>query len=1003
MLCLFVSVDQRGYAQDAVNYGLRLDGVDDHIDLQPLSDEIDWANLTLTFEAWVRIHPQPPEAPLEYPRVGILFGANGLDLNYASNALFLEYIYETGSLALTGDLGSLSAQVPLQIGTWYHLAITMAPQGQRLYVNGELAGYIAQPFSNPEPKYSLQLGMDMDGPKMERPGYSDYHISDFIAADLDEVRIWRSRRTQSEIQLNMWRTISAKHDDLLAYFTFDSAESSAFIQSHVGQQRYTAYGEPERVPVVLPWHEAPSMATLDAPVSSDQADLQELEEVSFVCPGMDVPVVRSGLLRLVVPEGVNEACAWIGHNGQPLLQRNLPFWRSAATRLVRSWYLYVPEAAGIDLLSLVVDSSLSDQIGPLEDLRLLVFSPQSNEPQIVRQAGRVMIPQRTEQGNAFQIDIGNLLAQSGNTQGIFYTFGTARPLTQRWWMYLLYAVVLIGVGAQWRVRRSARRARKLEAEVQHRTTEIEQQRAKLEHQTEQLAALSEVRITQFANLTHELRTPLTLISGPLSELLRAEDMPVHHRDTMQAMKKHSKRLQRLINQLMDLARFDAGIAEVDVRPHRLDALVQSVAQALAPMAEQANVSVHTDLEDNCWATCDADATEKILSNLLSNALKFTPPAGRVDLLVREDGPSGVEVLVADTGIGIPEQSWPQVFERFYQVNPTATRLQEGSGIGLALAKMLAEAQGGTLTITESNDAGSTFRLWLPAVAAGGTEGVPAIAQQLLEGDGMSEGIVQEPGDEAVSEHDIPLVLVVDDNADVRQFVSSVLHPAYRVQYAADGVEAFRVAKDILPDAILSDVMMPEMDGLALTRSLKSNPATAGIPVVLLTAKAAIQDEVEGLAAGAQDYIAKPFDPEVLRARLKAVLSVTDSTRRQLGETPTPHVAFPQDAWIQSVADVIEAKFADSAFNATALAEAQGLSRSQLTRKLREAGQPSPGQLIRRYRLDRAVQLLLNEMLTISEVAYAVGFNSLSYFSRAFAAEFGKSPSAYREQHSGKAG
>ncbi|MEM1094257.1 MAG: response regulator [Bacteroidota bacterium] len=1001
MVLCFGAAEQ-AVGQDAANHGLRLDGVDDYVDLTPLADEIDWVSRTLTFETWIKVLPLPPEAPVEGTPNGVLLGINGLEQDPASNVEFIEYFYATGQLGISGPFGAKMSEVPVMPDTWYHLAVVWTAEQRRLYVNGELAGLVPQPFENMDVRYSLQLGMDLDPVK---PGQTWYHVSDFIAAELDEVRFWRSARSQAEIQTYMWQASPADHPDLLAYLTFDAPESTDGVTDVAGGTTFQAPGQPQRVPVVLPWDQAPRLPDLKELQGLENAPGVEMQDISFLCPDASRPLAPSGPLTLATTDSLQQACLWIGSDLQPLFQRDLPFWHRASSRLARSWHVNVPTVSQASSIQLVVDTSLADLIGPVEQLRLLIQPRETETPQIVKQRGAVVVPERTAQGMVFNLDVAEVEAAYEGARQAAYTIGRAKHWTQQWWMYALYAVLLIGVGTRWRARRSAQRAQALEAEVQQRTAEIEQQRAMLAQQTEQLAALSEARITQFTNLTHELRTPLTLIAGPLAELAKADDVPGRHQPALQYMQRNTTQLQRLISQLMDLARFDAGIVEMKLRPHRIDTLVRGMVEAFAPMAERAGVALHADVTGALWAACDAEATGKIMRNLLSNALKFTPEGGTVRLQARASGGDGmpsVAIRVIDTGVGIPEQSVTQVFDRFYQVNPTATRLQEGSGIGLALAKMLAEAQAGALSIEATAETGTTFRLWLPAAAPAPSqteaEPVPSASVKPSAGDGAG-GAATGPWpllDDDEAAQDKPLVLVVDDNADVGQFISSLLHPAYRVRHASDGIEALNLAKALLPDAVLSDVMMPRMDGLTLTQALKADPATADIPVLLVTARAGTQDEVDGLKAGAQDYIAKPFDPDVLRARLAAMLAVRDVVRDRLqASPPTPPEVSAANPWQDAVFDVIEARFTDAAFNAAGLAEALGLSRSQLGRRLREQGLPPPGELIRVYRLRKAAHMLRSEALTVSEVAYAVGFNSLSYFSRAFTAHVEMAPSAYR--------
>jgi DNA-binding response OmpR family regulator len=415
---------------------------------------------------------------------------------------------------------------------------------------------------------------------------------------------------------------------------------------------------------------------------------------------------------------------------------------------------------------------------------------------------------------------------------------------------------------------------------------------------------------------------------------------------------------------------------------------------------------------------DPDHIDKVLANLLSNAIKFTPPGGAVRVTVSRKGHSA-RVEVRDSGPGIPAPELAHVFDRFHRVDESSTRAQPGTGIGLSLAKELVDLHAGTLSVSSEEGFGSTFVVSLPLGRShlapdqlAGDEGGPAGIERLPHiADTAGDGL---PGPAAVSaldeREDVTTVLVVDDNAEVRAYVRRHLEPAYRVLEAANGAQGVALAHSALPDLIVSDVMMPDVDGLELCRMLKSDRETGFIPIVLLTAKAAPEDRIEGLREHCDDYLTKPFDPVELLARIQNLI---DQRRRLLASYgPPPGAAGARDlqaaglhpdhvdpdsadaVFLERVRECIEGHIADEAFSVERLAADVGLSRAHLHRRLRDLLSQTPSDLIRRMRLERAAELLGARAGSVSEVAYAVGFKSVAHFSNAFNAHYGCRPSAY---------
>jgi CheY-like chemotaxis protein len=500
------------------------------------------------------------------------------------------------------------------------------------------------------------------------------------------------------------------------------------------------------------------------------------------------------------------------------------------------------------------------------------------------------------------------------------------------------------------------------------------------------------------------------------------------------MLRNSRRLLRLINQILDLSKLEHGSLVLDLRTRDLGAFVGDVVGGFAPLAARRGVALTVVAGDApCPAAFDAAHLEQVVLNLVANALKFTEPGDQVTVTVAPDE-GRPSFTVRDTGAGIAPDQLPHVFDRFYQADRaqadgSLTPARGGTGVGLALAREVVERHGGTITAESVPGCGSTFTVVLPVPAA---PDVPGAAGD--DGDGELDGAwrtsaeaARDAAAAATDERgtapddltgastfrDRTTVLVVDDNADVRAYVRSVLEPAYRVLEAEDGAAGLERARTTLPDLIVADVMMPRLDGLALGRALKGDPMTDCIPVVLLTARADPADAVAGLRTGADDYVTKPFSAAVLRARVDNLIAgrrhLRDRFRTDppsalaaalavaadpLGGAPRAPADAPGAAVEQRLRAVVAAHLADGAFNPEALAREAGLSYKQLYRALHDALETTPSRFIRTVRVEHAARLLGAGAGSVTEVAYAVGFNSLSYFNRAFRERYGAAPSAY---------
>ena len=575
----------------------------------------------------------------------------------------------------------------------------------------------------------------------------------------------------------------------------------------------------------------------------------------------------------------------------------------------------------------------------------------------------------------------------------------APPWWRTWWALLLYAGLALGMMALLlRVREERQRLA---------------QRAEAERvEADALRQLDHAKSQFFANVSHEFRTPLTLTLGPLDDVLSGEygALPEDAATQLSLARRSAGRVLGLINQILDVSRLEAGSTPLRACQMDLVAFVRAQAEAFAPMALQRRITTTADVPDTpIEVYADPDHLGTILVNLLSNAFKFTPEGGTIHIEVGTDD-LRAQVAVRDTGPGISAADLPHIFDRFYQSEGMSDR-PLGSGIGLALACELATLHGGTLDVESrvAPPSGSTFTLALPLGTShlgphqivdrtwSGTTGPPPLSDALDVG--------PTPGASLSIDDDRTTVLVVDDNADIRIYVRRHLEAVgYRVVEAGDGEEALAQIRAQLPDLVVSDVMMPRLDGLGLCRAIRSDPETDFIPVLLLTAKASPEAQIEGLAELCDDYLTKPFDVRQLVARAGNLIEIRRRLRRRFSgdgadadaslELSKPVSA--DDAFVDAVRAAIEANLGDETFGVEALAAAVGQSRSHLLRRTTELMGSPPSELIRTARLDRAAALLAARAGTVSEVAYGVGFKSVAHFSNAFLAHTGVRPSAYAE-------
>lgn len=555
--------------------------------------------------------------------------------------------------------------------------------------------------------------------------------------------------------------------------------------------------------------------------------------------------------------------------------------------------------------------------------------------------------------------------------------------------------------------------------------EIETQRAQLELQALRLKELDELKSRFFANISHELRTPLTLIQGHLEDVQqeRYGEVPEEAQQYLDLSLEQTRRLYLLVQQLLDLARLQGSQLKLRATPVNLQTFVKRHVAVFGSLAAKHDITLRfTGPDETIEAYVDEPKLENILVNLIGNALKFTEPGGHIDVALRGDqvaerstGRFAV-VEVRDTGIGIPEEALAHIFDHFYQVDDSSTRAYAGTGIGLALVQELVALHGGYVSVTSEVGVGTTFTVRFPLgdehLEASeivqhpermGSDGATNEAARWLGGDGVSRATPGDPSAITSSGAKEGRVLLVEDNADVRTYIASHLQTMFDVEEAAHGKQALERLEATDIDVVISDVMMPEMDGFALLRTLKGHARWQTLPVLLLTARAGEEERLRGLKARADDYLTKPFHMTELLLRVRNLVEVRRTMVANFSgqvltvEASTIAAESEDAAFLIQLQRSAEASLADQAFDVEALAAAVHVSRTTLHRKLKRITNETPAAFLRRLRLEHAQKHLQNSTYaTVQEVAYAVGFKDASYFARVFRKAYGVQPSVWLE-------
>ncbi len=512
----------------------------------------------------------------------------------------------------------------------------------------------------------------------------------------------------------------------------------------------------------------------------------------------------------------------------------------------------------------------------------------------------------------------------------------------------------------------------------------------------------------FANISHEFRTPLSLILAPVEEKLLSGNLINADKESFTLIRRSATRLLSLINQLLDLSKLEAGKMELRVQKGNLKTFIAEVAASFDSLADHGEIRFLKcfagDFEESRY---DRDKLEKIINNLLSNAFKFTPPGGTVELTVsRLSGSEELNLRVADTGKGIAPEDLPNVFSPFYQSKYTADDGQPGTGLGLSLVHELVKLYGGTISLESIMNVGTAFFVRLPITE---NRFPPSSFSERIQDDDTtrtlrSEVITQDAPragevDADASTQKEDLILIIEDSDDLRNFISGNLSDLFQTAVARNGEEGLEMAINHLPSLIISDVMMPELDGLRFAQKIKSDERTCHIPVILLTAKADLESRLEGLETGADDYISKPFSTKELRVRIKNLIEQRKKLAlkyRSRLNAPNPVSYEPSldEKFLQKAKAIVEKNMGDPSFGVEQMADEIHLSRAQLFRKLKAITGISPNEFINDIRLEKAAVLIQAKADILTQISYSVGYNEQSYFAKRFRKKFGVSPREY---------
>ncbi|MBL0740521.1 ATP-binding protein [Chryseolinea lacunae] len=526
---------------------------------------------------------------------------------------------------------------------------------------------------------------------------------------------------------------------------------------------------------------------------------------------------------------------------------------------------------------------------------------------------------------------------------------------------------------------------------------------------EKLQEADAIRSRFFTSISHEFRTPITLILAPLEEKLKSPTLTQHDKDDLKLVMRNANRLAELVNQVLDLSKLEAGKMEVHRQDGDLTKFLTPLLASFEAWSQSQHISfTYTLSVPDMPFAFDPDKLEKILTNLLSNAFKFTPANETIAIYITVDNAlNNLLICIADTGKGISADDLPHIFTPFYQSGEMENTSMPGTGLGLALVRELVNVHGGSISVSSELEQGTSVEVVLPLVRSS-ADALPAVI--------LPSSLVPEPtlsvrdSDDEPVEHFAESLLIVEDNQELRRFIGDHFKNAFNIFTATNGREALQIATARMPSLILSDVMMPEMDGVEFLKRLKQDERTHHIPVVLLTAKVGHDEKIAALQLGSDAFLAKPFSMQELEARVAGIINnrknLATHYRKRFENAPhaAPATQLPvpssiEARFIDNITAIIYRHLGDTAFGVEKLADEMCLSRAQLFRKVKMILDTSPSELISDLRLQHAAKLIENKSDTLSQIAYAVGFSEQSYFSKRFRKKYGVSPREYSDRMS----
>ena len=561
--------------------------------------------------------------------------------------------------------------------------------------------------------------------------------------------------------------------------------------------------------------------------------------------------------------------------------------------------------------------------------------------------------------------------------------------------YVTYLLIVVGLLLYIRHRGIV----KLKLQFENKQAEMEAER-QIENEREEARRMHQLdlmKIKFFTNVSHEFRTPLSLILSPIDDMIKTTDKPDQQHQLVM-IKRNGKRLLNLVNQLLDFRKMEYNELKLCLKKGDIIKFISEVSSSFSDVAHQKQIQYVFDSEVCAFVTSfDHDKIERILFNLLSNAFKFTPSGGHISVMLSiSDGGYEQKMLaikVIDTGIGVPIESQERIFERFFQDNMPESLLNQGSGIGLSITKEFIKMHGGTIKIESEPDYGTCFIIEIPV---GGQAGEVADDNPLPDN---TQQIVSKNTDDTAGISKKPTILLVEDNDDLRFYLKDNLKHSFHIIEAVNGKDGWQKALALHPKLIVSDISMPEMNGLELCKKIKADSRTVQIPIILLTALTGEHDQLAGLDSGANDYIIKPFNFEILLSKIHNLMRM-QQTMKQTYQKQIEVVAknivvvSEDDKFLKNAMEYIEKNITNPNFSVEELSCKLNLSRVSLYKKLLTLTGKTPVDCIRTIRLKRAVQLLQKSKLSIANVAYEVGFNNAAYFAKVFKEEFGMLPSEY---------